>query len=306
MRVKQVNSFYFFEGNNYSENTSHVLTKYANENISLWCIIGSAQLPLDQDSFKRMKKNVNFLQKNNVFFIGLPRISKPEKPIEPEPPSNLSIPLSTRMMVLKSSLKDYDAHLQLYHKRLDRFNNNMSNEAWNVAAGGENREYVGSIPMRLNLKNLNDEMLAISCRKCDAPPFYPCITSRGDLCKTHVVRKSDSKEISFVGNRRTGPGNYYYHRKKIYLAETEKDVRQFIESNSIEPIGKNRARRTIPDEVQIFVWKRDGGICVKCGSDQNLAFDHIIPHSLGGSDTRRNLQILCDTCNSKKGNKVAG
>jgi len=91
----------------------------------------------------------------------------------------------------------------------------------------------------------------------------------------------------------------------MYLAETLNDVTEFI-STPDEENESRTSRKSIPDDVQIFVWKRDGGLCVKCGSNENLAFDHIIPHSLGGSDTRRNLQILCDTCNSKKGNKIGG
>jgi 5-methylcytosine-specific restriction endonuclease McrA len=65
-----------------------------------------------------------------------------------------------------------------------------------------------------------------------------------------------------------------------------------------EPSG---ARQPIPDEVRVLVWQRDGGCCVKCGSQEGLEFDHIIPLSQGGSNTARNLQILCEKCNRSKG-----
>jgi HNH endonuclease len=61
------------------------------------------------------------------------------------------------------------------------------------------------------------------------------------------------------------------------------------------------ARATIPDEVKVFVWNRDGGRCVNCGSNQRLEFDHVIPVALGGANTARNLQLLCETCNRSKG-----
>lgn len=60
-------------------------------------------------------------------------------------------------------------------------------------------------------------------------------------------------------------------------------------------------RRPIPDDVKMFVWQRDKGRCVKCGSQQNLEFDHIIPVAMGGSNTARNIQLLCETCNRSKG-----
>lgn len=59
-------------------------------------------------------------------------------------------------------------------------------------------------------------------------------------------------------------------------------------------------RQAIPDDVKMYVWQRDGGHCVKCGSQANLEFDHIIPISKGGSNTARNVQLLCEACNRSK------
>lgn len=63
-------------------------------------------------------------------------------------------------------------------------------------------------------------------------------------------------------------------------------------------------RETIPEDVRIFVWRRDGGRCVQCGSQENLEFDHIIPVSKGGSNTARNIQLLCETCNRRKSDNI--
>jgi 5-methylcytosine-specific restriction endonuclease McrA len=35
------------------------------------------------------------------------------------------------------------------------------------------------------------------------------------------------------------------------------------------------SREPIPQDVMDKVWNRDGGRCVKCGSQENLEFDHI-------------------------------
>ena len=60
-------------------------------------------------------------------------------------------------------------------------------------------------------------------------------------------------------------------------------------------------RQPIPQEVKLLVWQRDRGRCVECGVQSELEFDHIIPLAMGGSNTDRNLQLLCETCNRRKG-----
>jgi hypothetical protein len=58
--------------------------------------------------------------------------------------------------------------------------------------------------------------------------------------------------------------------------------------------------RFICVEVRREVWRRDEGKCIKCGSQERIEFDHIIPVTMGGSNTTRNIQLLCETCNRDK------
>lgn len=60
-------------------------------------------------------------------------------------------------------------------------------------------------------------------------------------------------------------------------------------------------RQSIPQAVRVAVWQRDSGRCVECESKDKLEFDHIIPIAMGGANTERNLQLLCETCNRRKG-----
>lgn len=62
--------------------------------------------------------------------------------------------------------------------------------------------------------------------------------------------------------------------------------------------------RNISREVRIEVWRRDRGRCAECGSQRNLEYDHIIPVSKGGSNTTRNIRLLCEECNRKKSDSI--
>lgn len=71
-----------------------------------------------------------------------------------------------------------------------------------------------------------------------------------------------------------------------------------------EPKPPAPRREAIPRAVQREVWQRDAGKCVECGTREKLCFDHIVPFSRGGSNTVRNVQLLCEHCNSSKGNRI--
>lgn len=65
--------------------------------------------------------------------------------------------------------------------------------------------------------------------------------------------------------------------------------------------------RHIPQDVKVQVAARDGARCVRCGSTENIQFDHLIPFSRGGSSTDpNNIQLLCGRCNRLKSNRYIG
>jgi|GEM_PF-2381950 len=101
----------------------------------------------------------------------------------------------------------------------------------------------------------------------------------------------------------------WFFKKEIYVVEhpsrsrkyTDDQIRQLI----LEFGGEETNRRErIPEHVRVEVWRRDGGKCVKCGSREKLEYDHIVPVSRGGSNTARNIELLCETCNRKKSNHI--
>jgi len=80
----------------------------------------------------------------------------------------------------------------------------------------------------------------------------------------------------------------------------------------VEGISESKANdedkeypRMIPTPVKVEVWKRDKGRCTKCGSQQDLHFDHVIPYSKGGSSlSADNIQLLCSKCNIAKRDRI--
>ncbi len=70
------------------------------------------------------------------------------------------------------------------------------------------------------------------------------------------------------------------------------------------PNETQKRSRSISQEVMDKVWNRDNGKCIECGSNENLEFDHIIPHAKGGANTYRNIQLLCQDCNRRKSDNI--
>jgi hypothetical protein len=68
-----------------------------------------------------------------------------------------------------------------------------------------------------------------------------------------------------------------------------------------DQLDSKARRELISQDVKVLVWQRDKGRCVECASKLELEFDHIIPLAMGGSNTARNLQLLCASCNRRKG-----
>lgn len=93
---------------------------------------------------------------------------------------------------------------------------------------------------------------------------------------------------------------HYVLRKERLYAKVRREVAAFENMEKLHMTS----REAIPDQVRLFVWQRNQGQCVRCGSRERLEFDHIIPVISGGSSTERNVQLLCESCNRSKGSNI--
>jgi hypothetical protein len=121
-----------------------------------------------------------------------------------------------------------------------------------------------------------------------------------DICDTKIGKKAQIHvwEIDGIDNKLCSKCN-----RKLESKQHKEKFDAFFhqEDDSNEPVRNNRH---ISTQTKNAVWRRDQGMCVECGSNKNLEFDHIIPVSKGGSNTTRNIQLLCEGCNRRKSAKI--
>ncbi len=95
-------------------------------------------------------------------------------------------------------------------------------------------------------------------------------------------------------------------KKQVYSEDNRlKRLRQEVETMERIVTRSGFVRTAIPETIKLLVFTRDEGKCVRCGSGENLHFDHIIPVSKGGGNSEDNIQLLCDHCNLQKSDKIA-
>ena len=102
---------------------------------------------------------------------------------------------------------------------------------------------------------------------------------------------------------------------KDFIIKTAKDILKFDKIwkdvkfmvGKRKPTKRKRAkkkpakRKHIPKAVRDAVMERDNYTCVYCASTNNPELDHDEARANGGSDDDDNLQVLCRSCNRRKG-----
>lgn len=91
------------------------------------------------------------------------------------------------------------------------------------------------------------------------------------------------------------------HVRRIAIALRDGDT-EFLAS--LPYLGKPKRRRVSRLSISTGTRKRiiaRDGMCLACGSIDDLQVDHIKPVVFGGTNEESNLQTLCGACNRAKG-----
>lgn len=146
-----------------------------------------------------------------------------------------------------------------------------------------------SLPLERFSKGTGRQGLQNKCKDCQSE-YYQKWSSRSAEARKEYM-KSYNQRLTASGYRSEWQRDAYrknknFHRDRI-LDRAHR--RRLIVSQNILPQGYRTAL--------VEFYQR----CLRCGSVENLTLDHVVPISLGGAHACNNFQVLCKSCNSRKG-----
>ena len=84
------------------------------------------------------------------------------------------------------------------------------------------------------------------------------------------------------------------------LPASKKRAKKKKKAPSVQPISTAEYLR----DLRLLAKQRLHGKCNWCPSRDPLTYDHIYPKSKGGCNCKANIQVLCKTCNGRKGDVI--
>lgn len=122
------------------------------------------------------------------------------------------------------------------------------------------------------------------------------------------------KRIQQASARAADPEKYRDHVRKNQRQPDFNEKRRIRRAANPHQAAANNARRrglvllaegSFTSEQFTELCAAWGNVCLCCGGQSKLEPDHVIPLSWGGSNEITNIQPLCRSCNSRKGNRHA-
>ena len=137
------------------------------------------------------------------------------------------------------------------------------------------RSLLGPRGGSLSLAELVSEMARLSTEKLSEKKFGKARTHQSPLPKAGLSNAQSTTPVSIA--------------PVVSKPRPDVGVKSEIRSRYIAPAIKHE------------VWHRAGGKCARCAATKGLQFDHIRPFALGGDSSLENIQLLCGSCNLRRG-----
>ncbi|NQV17994.1 MAG: tetratricopeptide repeat protein [Armatimonadetes bacterium] len=207
-------------------------------------------------------------------------------------------------------LDDVFIYLTLYYFSINDYRNTLY---YFNKLKFENKHYVNNeidFTISVTISLLKEEMLPILQNKINRIfiilPCLKCGEKNFTVLRTNTSYDAIELECAVCKKRNWIKTDTKLHTEDIETFNDWVELGQPFELLITSTFNADdlRKREKLPSYIRREVWRRDGGKCVNCGSRENLEYDHIIPFSKGGSNTVRNIELLCEKCNREKTNKI--
>jgi 5-methylcytosine-specific restriction endonuclease McrA len=129
------------------------------------------------------------------------------------------------------------------------------------------------------------------------------IGQKREYDKARYLSKAQKIKEMVVAWQKANPEKFKLYQK-IHRARHPEAARARKISRRAREFGDAKSRITAADIRKLTAIQR--GQCAMCRcklSKSGWHVDHIMPLALGGKNTKRNIQLLCVTCNLRKGAK---
>lgn len=142
---------------------------------------------------------------------------------------------------------------------------------------------------------------------------YDIKEREGEIAKWFIEFETHRKEDELKPPEEQNPTLVVYHEKVSNSSDTEESIlyrHRILKEDLLDKIPNlplKDAQRLFDESQRQVIYRRGNGKCKICGKEcewNNWEADHIIPWDRGGKTEVDNGQILCPTCNARKGNQV--
>ena len=160
---------------------------------------------------------------------------------------------------------------------------------------------------RLDISQIAQRVLAERMDSISERDYLNSLWNEGDdnLFRLFFIRKSYFiSQVQNEQNKLVYPELYTSDKPSV-----EPDLKPPEDLRLFDLRTKNPARAKKLEDAVYGASKNERGeyVCQKCGrtfkTRRGLSLDHIMPWSRGGKTTEENLQVLCTSCNRRKGDK---